>query len=57
MADDSITERQGREIISALDKIVSELQSLNRNVDRIQSDVSDMQLKVKWIEKKVSMMD
>jgi len=54
MADDSITEEQGRIIIWTLGKIASELSSINHNLDSIRSDVSDMQLKVKWIEKKVS---
>jgi hypothetical protein len=61
---DLITEAQGRKIISLLENIVSELKSIQDdtakipdlawNMGRVQEDVSDMQLNVKWIEKKVS---
>ena len=57
MADDSITEEQGRKIIRVLESILSELKSIDGTLDSIKSDVSDMQLRVQWIENKVSKMD
>jgi hypothetical protein len=57
VADDSITEEQGRKIIRVLESILSELKSIDGTLDSIKSDVSDMQLRVQWIENKVSKMD
>ena len=50
MADDGITEYQGQQIIDLLERVISELQSIKRNTNNTETQLTSIERDVSSIE-------